>query len=230
MGKEVATSPVLLGASSPLARPISHFQTFCSSKQEKGRYENTPSGTRAKLDGWWPIGGINAYSSTGQGDEEDTDAASCEQRRRPLSIASLLDGFEENRSSRFRSINNPRESSLRGDEMTTPIHPSKRQKTRQGAVSEASVGPVPSSGQRDVAAVSPLDLPLNESRVGELSSRDAESTASPQPSVSGYSNAPGLVTLRDRSCLPIRYLKGQAQWHAFCVGEWSPVLCRQCRQ
>ncbi len=62
----------------------------------------------------------------------------------------------------------------------------------------------------DVAAASPRDSLPAESDVRNLSPRDVEDAASPQPSVSSYSNPSGLVTLPDGSCLPIRYLKGQA--------------------
>ncbi len=121
---------------------------------------------------------------------------------------SVLAGWEESGPSRFRPVNGHRESGLRAEETTTATRPPKRQKTSQGAADELchqetsplhmltdvavrehaepqSAGVVPSPGQHDVAAVSPLDSPLGESDVGVLSLRDVENAASPQPSVSG---------------------------------------------
>lgn len=73
-----------------------------------------------------------------------------------------------------------------------------------------SVGAVPSSGQDEIAAASPGDSLPHGSDTRNLSLCDVENTALLQPSVGGYSNASGYVTLPDRSCLPIRYLKGKA--------------------
>lgn len=166
--------------------------------------QDARSGTlRIKFNGQWFIRGINAYSSsTGQGGKAQ-------------SLASAVADFLEPRDpSMFRSINagtqicgephSRRHTASETvaypqhcDKLTTAIRPTKRQKTSQDT-----------AGELCYQEASPLHL-LADVAVQEHT--EPQSTgAVPCPGQHDVEAASGLFTLPDGSCLPIRYLEGQA--------------------